>query len=111
MPRELRQVVFRPTEVVDAINAYYRHRQKKMPSGNITMFSVTDTPVTVKLEVLGVDDGGPSELQVMPEELAAALILHCINHHIPLPADADKSLRKVGDDNVSLFVVKDVRLK
>jgi hypothetical protein len=112
MPKELRQVSFRPAEVVDAISAYYRHRQLKLPPGNITKFIVNDTPVTVTLHV--VAGGGPEdvrEIMVRTEELAAALILQCINNKIPLPADAEKSLRKIGDDGVSLFVVKESRLQ
>ncbi len=109
MPKELRQVAFRPNEVVEAINAYYRHRNRKLPAGHIDRYVVGESPVTVTIAIIPVDDAEPQEVTVKTEELAAALILHCINNHIPLPAESEKSLRKIGEDGVSLFVVKDSR--
>ncbi len=109
MPKELRQVSFRPIEVVDAINAYFRHRNKKLPPGAISKYVVNETPVTVTVTVSPTDGSDDREITIKTEELAAALILHCINNRIPLPAESEKSLRKVGEDGVSLFVVKESR--
>jgi hypothetical protein len=111
MPKELRQVVFRSAEVIEAVTAYFRHRQLKLPGGNIEKFEVSDSPVTLTLHVMIPGEQGSEirQLQIKTEELAAALILHCINNRIPLPAEASKSLRKVGNDQVSLFVVRESR--
>jgi hypothetical protein len=108
MPKELRQVAFRPDEVLTAITRYYQHRNTKLPPGTVVKFVANDAPVSVTLHIQPAE-GEAIETTINTETLAAALILSCINDKIPLPADGEKSLRKVGEDGISLFVAKDSR--
>ncbi len=105
MPSELRQILFRPPEVVQAIREYQRRMRSPLPSGNITQ-CVTESDATglrVRL-IIALDDpasstanGGEREIVVAEPTLAAALILHCRDRRTPLPASAEKSLRRFGD--------------
>jgi len=109
MPRELRQIMFRAPEIMTAITAYHRRRAIALPEGTAIGCKVTDDPalsVTLSIEA---GDGTRSDLTVNAEVLAASLILYCINRQIPLPAEADKRLQKVGDDGVALIVIKRLR--
>jgi hypothetical protein len=109
MPREMRQIMFRAPEVMTAITEYHRRRTLPLPSGTAVGCTVTDEPsLQVTLAIQG-DNGTISDLAVNAEMLAAALILYCINRNIPLPAEADKRLQKVGDDGVALIVIKRLR--
>jgi len=109
MPRELRQIMFRAPEIMTAITEYHRRRAMALPLGTAIGCKVTDDPalsVTLSIEA---DGGALSKITVDPEVLAASLILYCINRKIPLPAEADKRLQKVGDDGVALIVIKRLR--
>jgi hypothetical protein len=108
MPREMRQIMFRAPEIMTAITEYHRRRDIALPHGTAVGCKVTDEPLAVTLSIQA-DNGTISEITANPEVLAAALILYCINRKIPLPAEADKRLQKVGSDGVALIVIKRLR--
>jgi hypothetical protein len=109
MPREMRQIMFRTSEIMTAITEYHRRRALPMPLGTAVGCRITDEPtLQATLSVQG-DNGTIADLTVNAEMLAASLILYCINRNIPLPAEADKRLQKVGDDGVALIVIKRLR--
>ncbi len=118
MPTELRHVLFRPSEVIAAIVQYQRHMGYPLPPGTILShglepgepgsavgFSVVIRPDTP-------DAGAPPERKVTVEgpALAVALILYCREQRIPLPAKADKSLQRFGNQ-VGLVVAVNPREK
>ncbi len=109
MPRELRQIMFRAPEIMTAITEYHGRRAIALPPGTAIGCKVTDDPALSVTLSIKAEGGSLSELTVEPEVLAAALILYCINRQIPLPAEADKRLQKVGDDGVALIVIKRLR--
>ena len=111
MPSELRHIVFRPAEVVEAVEEYLRRLGTPLPSGNVVdcgpvredgfdgkvSFSITIVPD----EPLGEARSrtiaeGRTEVVIEGPALAAALILFCRSHRIPMPATADKSLQRIG---------------
>ncbi|HLZ67610.1 MAG TPA: hypothetical protein VKQ29_15370 [Aliidongia sp.] len=109
MPREMRQIMFRAPEIMTAITEYHRQRAIVLPQGIATGCRIVDEPaLSVTLTIRG-GDGILTELTINAEVLAAALILYCIDRKIPLPAEADKRLQKVGDDGVALIVIKRLR--
>ena len=109
MPRELRQIMFRAPEIITAITEYHRRRAIALPQGSAIGCKVTDNPDLSDTLSIQADDGALSAVTINPEVLAASLILYCINRQIPLPAEADKRLQKVGDDGVALIVIKRLR--
>lgn len=109
MPREMRQIMFRAPEIMTAVTEYHRRRSIALPKGTAVGCKVVDEDgLSVTLAIMS-DDGNTLELSVNAEMLAASLILYCINRKIPLPAEADKRLQKVGDDGVALIVIKRLR--
>jgi hypothetical protein len=109
MPRELRQIMFRAPEIMTAITEYHQRRAIALPYGTAVGCKVTDEPALSATLSIQADGGTMSEITVNAEVLAASLILYCINRKIPLPAEADKRLQKVGDDGVALIVIKRLR--
>jgi len=110
MPTEMRQIAFTQREVSRALIEYDRRRDHHFPSGSVRKVDIQDDPdihATVTIESIG---GGASDTKIGTAELAAALILYCINYRIPLPAESAKRLQKVGD-GVALFVVKKHKTK
>ncbi len=112
MPSELRHLLFRPAEVVEAVKDYHRRLGTPLPTGSIVhcgpesddaggavRFRITLAPATA--------DGGPPsksgekagrhEVVIEGPSLAAALILFCREQRIPLRASADKSLQRFGE--------------
>ncbi len=109
MPREMRQIMFRAPEIMTAVTEYHRRRSIALPKGTTVGCKVVDEGgLSVTLAIMS-DDGNTIDLSVNAEMLAASLILYCINRKIPLPAEADKRLQKVGDDGVALIVIKRLR--
>ena len=105
MPTEMRQIAFQHQEVARALLEYDRRRDNKFPAGNVRTVEIEEDPdihATVTIEAI---NGGSTAVKISAETLAAALILFCINHKIPMPVESTKRLQKVGD-GVALFVVK-----
>lgn len=111
MPSELRHIVFRPAEVVEAIEEYLRRLGTPLPSGSIVecgpvrgdgfdgkvSFFITIVPDAPWGEAESwTDEEGRREVVIEGPALAAALILFCRSRRIPMPATADKSLQRIG---------------
>jgi len=110
MPAEVRHVLFRPTEVVSAIADYYRRMQMPLPPGSVVRSAVEDENGAVRFTMVVSRDDGSARQSVTLEgsQLAAALILFCRDHRVPLPSDSDKSLKKL-DDWLALVVTRNPR--
>ena len=111
MPSELRHIVFRPAEVVEAVEEYFRRLGTPLPPGSIVecgpvrddgfdgkvSFSITIAPDAPWGDPNPwIDAEGRTEVVVEGPALAAALILFCRSRRIPMPATADKSLQRIG---------------
>ncbi|MBV9861921.1 MAG: hypothetical protein JO267_07215 [Alphaproteobacteria bacterium] len=102
MPAELRHIVFRPVEVVKAVIEYRRRMRRPLPAGHLRSYqlrepSATDDAVSAIFEISPDTTSEPQIVELAGPELAASLILFCIDRKIPLPASANKSLKKFGD--------------
>jgi hypothetical protein len=111
MPAEIRHIVFKPPEVVEALGIYYRRVGRAVPPGVVTncgpdRMSAT-SPARFRMTIdddpsvtsSGLPPNGlskPQTLVVEGADLAAALILFCRKKKIPLPANATKSLEVYG---------------
>lgn len=111
MPTELRHLLFRPAEVVQAVRDYHRRLGTPLPAGAIVQcgpeceegdegavsFRITLVPDPAAGTMPGrPGEERPREVVVEGAVLAAALILHCRDRRIPMPANAGKSLRCLG---------------
>lgn len=104
MPSELRQIVFRTAEIVAAIAQFHQSRRLAIPKGRVVGLTLTDPPeITATISILGDGETEPAPLTLSSETLAAALIFYCINRGIPLPAMANKQLKRF-DDSVGLVI-------
>lgn len=111
MPTELRHLLFRPAEVIEAVCAYQRRVGEAMPEGPVLYSTLEpdDDDGGVRLCITiataagrpgkGRKSRAPSREEVIVGDhaLAAALILYCRDLRIPLPARAEKSLQLFGD--------------
>ncbi|MCW2244824.1 hypothetical protein M2352_000415 [Azospirillum fermentarium] len=87
--KELRCLVFKDQEVMKAVTERRRRRGDPMPAESVTAVSYLTGDGGV-LTCLHLDGG---ETLVLPaDEVLGALVSHCKNRHVPLPADSDKSL-------------------
>jgi hypothetical protein len=104
----LRHILFRPAEVVQAVREYQVRIQQPLPQGVVTDCGpeVSEAGGAVRFRMcISLNQGKPSsELKTVRQDiliegptLAAALILFCRDRKIPLPASADKSLQRFGD--------------
>lgn len=102
MPTEMREIAFRETEFFTAVRDYRLRRGEPLPMGSVLGidFGEEETDVTARIRI-GKDDGADVTAVDLPtESIAAALIFFCINHKIPLPAHAAKSIKKLGGNIV-----------
>lgn len=102
MPTEVRHVLFKTAEVVAAMQSYYRRLGRPLSSGLIadciTEGDGIGSPVLIRLQIHA--DGGngrPFEITIDSITLVAALIMHCKDNCVPLPARARKSLQRMGE--------------
>jgi hypothetical protein len=103
MPDELRVLVFSEAEIVRALYALRSRRGEPLPDGRLLSAEISRRgEITVQLEVRSLGDQRHRFLfeQV---DVAAALIVLCINSSIPLPVTARKSLLRV-DGGVALVI-------
>ncbi len=105
MPAELRHILFRTTEVVSAVVLYQRHMGLPLPAGTILSCGLEPAEpgaaigfsLVIGLDKPKLDEAPRRRVTVEGPALAAALILLCRERHVPLPAKADKSLQRFGD--------------
>jgi hypothetical protein len=109
MPGEVRLIIFDRLEVLSALTEYRRRRGKPLPPSDHVEVSIRSKPrILVDLAVVPEGKQAPIELVFDGEELAAALIMFCIDRKIPMPAaGVSKSIRLV-DDSIALQILKDV---
>jgi hypothetical protein len=110
MPSEIRQLLFRSREIILAITEYFQRRGLALPSGTAARVVIADAQPTYAVLDIATDEGETIGVEISAEALAASLILYCINRKIPLPAEADKRLRRVHEDSVALVVVKHAKM-
>jgi hypothetical protein len=108
VPTELRHITFRPVEIVCAIHEYRRRMRRPLPSGLLRAFRISneagsESPVYASFEISPDGSLERQMIDLKEAELAAALILFCINRKIPLPVGSSKALRRSGD-GVTLVV-------
>lgn len=111
MVSELRHIIFRPFEVVDAYREFCRRSGTPLPAGTVVgcgpeadgagaplRFRIVIAPDAADGKA-GAEAGDAPRREVVVDSatLAAALILYCRDRRIPLPASADKSLQRFGD--------------
>jgi len=102
VPTEMREIAFRETEFFNAVRDYRIRRGEPLPMGSVLGidFEEEETDVTARIRI-GKDDGRDvMSVDLATESIAAALIFFCINHKIPLPAHAAKSVKKLGGNIV-----------
>ena len=110
MPSEVRQLLFQAREQILAVMEYYQRRGLPLPVGTASRIAIVEAqPIHAILDIT-TDQGETVNIELNAETLAAALILYCINRKIPLPADADKKLKRVQEDAIALVVVKHAKL-
>jgi hypothetical protein len=108
MPTELRHIVFTPNEVLRSITQYRHRRREPLPSGTITNLKIEEKPdVHVVLFITGDGSKTADEHVFQGAELAAALVMFCIERKIPLPAARAKKTLRVFDKQLGLEVAID----
>ena len=98
MPTETRSITFAPHEIVAAVADFHLRRKMPIPKGKIVTMSFTAPPeIEGHFQVLADGETMPADFVLKSETLAAALVFYCINRSIPMPALAQKQLRRHGD--------------
>lgn len=107
MVSELRHILFRPDEVVQAVREYRRRVGTPLPTsavarcgpeadGDAVRFRIAFAPERARGVPLPAGGEG-QDVVIEGSILVAALILHCHHRRIPLPAGAEKSLARFGE--------------
>ena len=117
MPSEVRHLLFRPAEVVQAVKEYHRRSGAPLPSGTVARcgpevedggvrFRMTLVPDRVRGRTSSSStEAARYEVVVEGPVLAAALILHCRDRGIPLAASAQKSLQRFGEQVCLISII------
>jgi hypothetical protein len=100
----MRQIVFSATEVIIAIRDHRRRIRDALPTGTIAGFEMrSDNGIYADMTISDDATGKKTTIRINDEALAAALILYCIDHKIPMPVKASKSL-SLGDNELRLTI-------
>src|SRR5258706_8479404 len=103
MPTEMRHIVFTPNEVWRSITQYRHRRREPLPAGTISNLRIEEKPdVHVVLYITADTSKTPEEIVFQGAELAAALVMFCIERKIPLPAARAKKTLRVFDRQLRL---------
>ena len=96
MTIEMRTIVFSREELVEAISEHAA--AAKLPKGAIMLCTVSASPslaVTVKLVPEG--QSAVETVTLDAETVGGALVHYCMDHEIPVPRSADRSLQAIGE--------------
>jgi hypothetical protein len=104
LPAELRQIAFSATEVTIAVRDHRRRTRNPLPTGTIVGFAMrSDNGIYADMAISDDSTGKQTTIRINDEALAAALILYCIDHKIPVPVKAAKSLA-LSDGELRLII-------
>jgi hypothetical protein len=110
MPSELRHILFRPAEVIEALRKHQARMSQPIPAGQVVECAPEPTrpgePLRFRVGIVA-ETGRPSfaagpkalrqDFVFDAPTIAAALIQYCHDHRIPLSANAEKSLQRFGE--------------
>jgi hypothetical protein len=98
MPYERRTIVFLENEVIEALDKFRSALKDVLPAMPIDSVRPVTTPEGISVEAVVRDEVSGDKMPVLvpPEHLAAALMLACRRHKIPLPRWGTKGLKQVG---------------
>jgi hypothetical protein len=116
---EIRHILFRPVEVVEAFKEYCRRSGTSVPMGAVVsagpesegpgkpvQFRIVIAPDVPSSRVpVGTANLPNREVIVESPKLTAALILYCRDRRIPLPVAADKSLQRFGEQTCLMATI------
>ncbi|MBX6321966.1 MAG: hypothetical protein IRY94_09075 [Rhodospirillaceae bacterium] len=102
MPIEVRHILFDETEVQAALVAYHRRRVASHRQLSVAELRIEDYPQLRGFLSFLDQDGQLEVAEFGRVEMAAALILHCRQLRVPLPAKATKELRVYGQRGLCL---------
>ena len=106
MPTEIRRLVFSNDELIEALHAYSKTSNEKIPDGKVRTCTVVDdrkTAVTLEIENRFTQE--VYQVNLRHEFVGAALLGFCFDTGIPVPRDSEKSLQ-VSGDNIALTIVR-----
>jgi hypothetical protein len=105
--REMRAMCFGEAEALKALIARAQKSREKLPQGQVKLDLMPDDPPIIRL--IFTDDYGRREIiERDPADVAAALVGHCIERRIRLPANASKFV-DIIDGKVALLIYMDER--
>jgi hypothetical protein len=97
--------MFTPNEVLRSVTQYRHRRREPLPAGTISNLKIEDRPdVHVVVYITSDDRRTSQEVVFQGAELAAALVMYCIERKIPLPAARAKKTLRVFDKQLGLEV-------
>jgi hypothetical protein len=107
---EARSIIFDEREVITALLEYSRRKNTKLPPGTISGLSyVAGRAVSAELSIES-DDGAASSVTFPSTEVAAALLLYCMNRKIRLPLEARKTFEVVDHQATLMFEMRDAEI-
>jgi hypothetical protein len=105
MPTEMRYIVFTPNEILRSITQYSQRRREPLPRGTVTNLKIEEQPeIRVVLSITGDTKTVADTVIFQGAELAAALVMYCIEHKIPLPATGARKTLRMIDHQLGLEV-------
>jgi len=94
MPNEMRRLIFNNNEVLQALMDFNtRSGNKHFPSGIIGELEILGEPHTHINTTVEIASGRKEDVVIETPTIGAAIIGYCMRHAIPLPNNADKSLK------------------
>ncbi len=109
MPGEIRLIIFNDAEVLNALTEFRKRRKEPLPSSQDVAVTIRDKPrIMVTLAIVPEGKKMPLEFIFEGEELAAALIMYCIDRKIPLPATGVSKTIRLVEDSIALQILKSV---
>lgn len=93
--KELRTIIFDEREAAGAVILLARRNGRRIPTGTLKSFHVFEEETASGVVTITDDYGDDHDLTFNQEEIAAALVQHCLNRTVPLPRTAQKVITTV----------------
>src|ERR1700759_4655031 len=99
MPIEMRVMMYNDQEVVAALASFYRKSGRPLTVGQISGHVIHGDPAGAVSLAVETIDGEIVEHEISEADLAAAVIMQAISTKIPLPAEAEKRILVVENQD------------
>ncbi len=105
MPTEVRRITFKTGELAEALGTASELSATETAAAALSFVQGAGGTAALKLTA-GEESAGGRTIEIAIDEVGSALVKYCLDHGIPIPQQASRSL-SINDGKLALYIHMD----